>query len=297
MQNDRNGKSLTPAVIVLSLLIVGVIALIIVLVYSYFTSEPQPASVTTSTTPQTAVSEPTASPPETTQAAIVVPDMTKASSGEPATEPDTTTATTPAVTVSIDTTVEITTATVPDTFSDSFFENTLFIGDSIMTGIYLYNLIPVKNVFAEIGLAPSTALTATINGNTLIPKSSGFDRAVIMLGANGINATNSDDLVESMKVLINRLKAENPGMEIVVLTVTPIGAVSSYPHITKVMLDEYNTKLTTAARENGFILIDSGAVLKNSDGYLASEYNAGDGLHINSQAYKAILAYVQKELE
>ena len=55
-------------------------------------------------------------------------------------------------------------------FDKDYFSSSLFIGDSISTGLSLYGFLDQQNVFAQQGLAPSTALDADIDGVTLSDK-------------------------------------------------------------------------------------------------------------------------------
>jgi len=182
-----------------------------------------------------------------------------------------------------------------DDYDKSFFGNTLFIGDSIFTGLSGYGLMPADNVFAEKGLAPSAALTFEIKGRNVLSASDGFDRAVIMLGTNALKG-NPVSLADSMKTLVNKLKSENPEMEIAVLTITPVAAKTDYS-ITIDMVDRYNDALTDAADNGGFILIDICSDFKGDDGYIISDYVQPDGLHLTQEGYKELLAKVQFELE
>lgn len=55
-------------------------------------------------------------------------------------------------------------------FDTSFFDDALFIGDSITTGLYLYGYLDESLVYAKLGLAPSTALESEIDGVTINSK-------------------------------------------------------------------------------------------------------------------------------
>lgn len=55
-------------------------------------------------------------------------------------------------------------------FDTSFFDDALFIGDSITTGLYLYGYLDPSLVYAKLGLAPSTALESEIDGETIDSK-------------------------------------------------------------------------------------------------------------------------------
>jgi len=201
------------------------------------------------------------------------------------------------------TTEEVTTVAVVTTvrefthadYDKEFFADTLFIGDSIFTGLSGYKFIPAANVFAKEGLAPSAALTIQINDTGVLEKAKGFKRAVIMLGTNSL-ANNADALAADMKTLVSKLKESSPGIETVVLTVTPVAKTTSYS-VTIDMVNSYNNALAEAAKDSGFRLIDICADFKDGDGYIKVEYVQPDGLHLHQEGYKEMLSLVQYSLE
>jgi len=265
-----------------------VVVIVLLCVFSYiYISSPLPEPVSTANTPadttvpETLLTEPptSAEPPETTH-----PPMTHAS-----TEVDLSEETETAETSKSETEF------VPGEYDGEFFARTLFIGDSIFTGLSGYGFIPASNVFAEKGLAPSAALTYKINGSDVFERAKGFDRAVIMLGTNALG-NNASSLAADMKTLVSRIKDSSPGIETVVLTVTPVAAVSDYS-VTIDMVNNYNAALAEAASDNSFLLIDVCSDFKGSDGFIKDDYVQPDGLHLTQKGYKELLSIVEFKLK
>ena len=48
------------------------------------------------------------------------------------------------------------------------------------------------------------------------------------------------------------------------------------------------------AEEHGLTFINSNPSLKDENGYLKQEYQNGDGLHLNTEGFNAILEFIEK---
>ncbi|MCL2019426.1 MAG: GDSL-type esterase/lipase family protein [Oscillospiraceae bacterium] len=187
-------------------------------------------------------------------------------------------------------------AYVPGTYDESFFANDLFIGDSIMTGIYLYGFIPAENVYAKVGINPSSASDTEINGLTALSKATQMKpaRIYVMLGSNGISFLSGSDMVTHMEGFMEELAKAAPNSQIILLTIPPVTAEYEQSHPETIQnVNDYNYMLKTSALRNNYFIIDSAATLKDSEGYLAAEYAEADGLHFKSSAYKAMLSLIQ----
>lgn len=187
-------------------------------------------------------------------------------------------------------------------YDKEFFSSDLFIGDSISTGYSLYGFMDEKNVYAKIGLNPSSVLTKTVPtvygdigaadmvGYTL-PK-----RVYIMLGSNGIQWLTTDSMLKSMRSLTEMISLTSPETEIVIVGVPPVTAgYDSTVDNMDVMsaVNEYNSGLSAFAAECGYIYVDPGEILKDSSGYFNSAYAEKDGMHFKSATYKMLLSYLQ----
>lgn len=190
-------------------------------------------------------------------------------------------------------------------YDKEFFSSDLFIGDSISTGYSLYGFMDDKNVFAKIGLNPSSVLTKSvptvygeITAETMIsytlPK-----RVYIMLGSNGIQWLSGESMLKSMKSLTDMIKEKSPETMIVIVGVPPVtAAYDSTVEGMNVMaaVNDYNSGLSKFAAENSCIFVDPGDILKDNTGYFAGAYAEGDGMHFKAATYKLLLNYLQREV-
>lgn len=190
-------------------------------------------------------------------------------------------------------------------YNKEFFESDLFIGDSISTGYFLYGFMDEKNVFAKIGLNPSSVLTKcvpTVYGEITAEDMVKYTlprRVYIMLGSNGIQWLSGESMLRSMKSLTDKITLASPETEIVIVGVPPVTA--AYDATVEGMdvmaaVNSYNSGLAQFAAENSFIFIDPGAILRDSTGYFAGQYAEGDGMHFKSATYKVLLSYIEREV-
>ena len=153
-KKGKNKFGITPSMIFLNLLLVLIICTVCFFTYNIINGEDN----TSSEPPFTAV---TSEPPETS-----APATTAGSTKKP------------------DSNSSVATSDNEPTldFDKDYFSSSLFIGDSISTGLSLYGFLDQQNVFAQQGLAPSTALDADIDGVTLSDKIASFKPKKILQG-------------------------------------------------------------------------------------------------------------------
>ena len=213
-----------------------------------------------------------------------------------------------AETISLETecSVPAASAPVPDTKYDSeFFASDLFIGDSISTGYSLYGFLPDKNVYAKVGLNPSTVLTksvATCYGEIDISTMLSYTmpkRVFIMLGSNGIQWLSVGNMLQSTDTLVNLILETCPDTEVVIISVPPVtkgydNTVDDVDVMAKI--NEYNTSLRSYCTANGMLFVDAASILKDETGYFNSTYAESDGMHFKSSAYKTLLSKIQSDV-
>lgn len=190
-------------------------------------------------------------------------------------------------------------------YDSEFFENDLFIGDSISTGYSLYGFLKDKNVFAKVGLNPSTVLTKTVStcyGDIGISDMLAYTnpkRVYIMLGSNGIQWLSVGSMLQSTDILVSLIEECCPDTEVMIVSVPPVtpeydSTVEDVDVMAKI--NEYNTSLSAYCTAKNMLFIDAGSVLKNSSGYFDYAYAESDGMHFKSSAYKTLLSKIQSDV-
>lgn len=282
MAQKKKGKNkfgITPSMIFMNLLLVLIICTVCFFTYNIINGE----DGTSSEPPFTAV---TSEPPETEAPATdsdvsSVPESTASVEESSGTASDTSTDNQPTI-----------------DFDKEYFSSSLFIGDSISTGLSLYGFLDQDNVFAQQGLAPSTALDAEIDGVTLSDKIAAFKpkKIFVMLGTNSVGYADNETLAASMNELVEKISGLTKA-KIYVISIPPItpeAEQSDENELTKKDIDDYNAKLKTAVSGSGASFIDLNSVLSNSDGYFDADYAEMDGIHFMGTTYEVMLSYLQK---
>lgn len=197
-------------------------------------------------------------------------------------------------------------APVPDTSYDSeFFSSDLFIGDSISTGYSLYGFLDDKNVYAKVGLNPSTVLTKSVSTcygeigistmlSYTLPK-----RVYIMLGSNGIQWLSVGNMLQSTDTLVELIMETCPDCEVVIISVPPVtkGYDSTVEDVdVMAKINEYNTSLKSYCTANRMLFVDAASILKDETGYFNKTYAESDGMHFKSSAYKTLLSKIQSDV-
>lgn len=277
------------AIVVLNVLIVGVIIALCVLIYLYMSGQLEETDVANLGQQAQTSAELTTTPittlvPETTTTTtlITTDDFVIEGDDEETTADDTIVA------------VEA------DVYDDEFFENDLFIGDSIATGLFNYGYFKSEQVFAKVGLNPESALTDSIDDETVIEKAERLKpkRIYIMLGSNGLAYMGNTYMSQQMKLLVEALQEASPDSYVYILSIPPVTKEhESEGQETMVMVNGYNKLLKDLADEIGVVYLDLCSELEDTTGYFSEKYAEADGMHFLGTAYKKMLSFIEKKIQ
>ncbi len=190
----------------------------------------------------------------------------------------------------------------------SYFDDALFVGDSISTGWDVYRsaagLLPGAQVVAEKGASPP------VNGGLWARNQKASDlydplativaaapkKIYIMLGTNMLvsqSETVEDKLVTDYGTFIDDLKTALPGVQIYVQSVllpTAEGTASK-PGLAPDRINRVNDRLAALAFQKDCYYLDVEEYLCQR-GVLNWDIDAGDGVHINTDGYRGWLEYL-----
>lgn len=232
-------------------------------------------------------------------------DETTTTTTETTTTSETTTTvseTTAETTVTAAETTVSTTAPAPtnDTYDKKHFANDLFIGDSIYTGLYLYDYFPNDQVFAKIGLNPQSARITRINGYSAVRRATEKKPAhiFIMLGTNGLAYMSPSFMADELELLVGELKEASPDSAVYVVSIPPVTkAHEQAGPETMAMVEKYNGLLKEMCDNCDATYLDLCSQLLDENGYFSSLYAEADGMHFLGAAYKRMLSYFYKETQ
>lgn len=184
-----------------------------------------------------------------------------------------------------------------------YIHKTIFAGDSICQAIGYGQAFPQmhmpgkKKVVAYRGLNTVTFHTKRIfNGKTGLQKliSEKPYRAYMMMGVNEIHYKSAGVMIAEYKGMIQRIKEESPGTDIVLCALSPVTRAerARLPGFRQTSV--FNRKLKKLAKQTGAHYFDYTAFLKDSGGYLKAGYAEKDGYHWKASAYTVFGKLVNK---
>jgi len=176
----------------------------------------------------------------------------------------------------------------------TYIRKTIFAGDSITKGIMDYGMLNrfsikgQKKVVAAISLNTITFRTRrAFGGMTGLQKiiAEKPSRVYMMLGINEVYYRRTDDILSDYKTLVHAIKQSSPGTEVVICAISPVTRAEMARYNGYSRIPAVNKKLSKLAKKTNNRYFDYTGFLKDSGGYLKSQYATGDGYHWIPSAY------------
>ncbi len=172
------------------------------------------------------------------------------------------------------------------------------VGDSIASGFALYGAIPEEN-----GLAKGCVAIRNIHDFTFAD-GSGTEKDILevlrekqppyiylSMGMNDINLLSAEEYATQYAAEIEKILTICPDSDIIAAGITPILPTSDFTSNTEIQ--QYNASLAQTIqqlnKENVAYFDAYDVVSDPSSGGLAEIYSAGDGVHLGTAAYPAML--------
>ncbi len=183
-----------------------------------------------------------------------------------------------------------------------YFDNTVFVGDSISYGIAGYGYLDFDHVFAKVGLSQTTALytkcvyTSKTTSYTIEDalKMAKPGKVILTIGINAIYNYKSDAFYEDYRKLVEKIKNATPESVIIIQSILPVTANwaqnNGKPNCNEFIIYA-NQKLYELAQEQGCYFLHTFADLCDEQGYLLPKYS-GDGLHLSAAGYEAMFDHI-----
>ncbi len=181
----------------------------------------------------------------------------------------------------------------------SYFDDAVFVGDSLTVGLGNYGVLPAENVYADTGLNLDTILEKeciqTSNGKLTILDALKLrkpSKVYIMLGSNGIAWITPENLAEKYSSFLDKVKAALPDATIYVESILPVTAEKAAdPKYSNETITQYNSLLFNLAEEKEVNYLDCHSAFKMEDGTLNTEYAEQDGMHLKKVGYEALVEF------
>ena len=174
---------------------------------------------------------------------------------------------------------------------EEFFNNTLFIGDSITEGISAYGLLDKSNILAAKGLTISKAEKEM---DTIIKRKPG--KIYILLGSNDLlYGMDSEKFSSEYLGFIQKIRDKLPDTKVYIQSIFPVSkdVENKKPLLTNSRIDEFNLVLERKAKEQGIGYIDIAVLLKDEGGTINKDFTS-DGIHVKFKFYSIWLDCIKK---
>ena len=179
----------------------------------------------------------------------------------------------------------------------SYFDDVLFIGDSLTQGFQVYTSgISNASYAAYIGAGPRTFIEGTvtnIDGETVKPideiLAASPKKVYILLGTNAMETLTDEAFLEYYARFLEFLVPQLPEDTVYYIEAIPpvTQAKAADENFTLERIRGVNEKLALLAYQHGMHYLDLYGALCGEDGYLKAEYAADDGMHLNNEGYSA----------
>lgn len=184
---------------------------------------------------------------------------------------------------------------------DEYFAKAAFVGEALCSGMGFYvSDIDDKYVYTEnnahVGdiLDTKWEIDGKVYGLADALYVNERKYVYIWIGPNDLNNYTPQRFAQKYEELINTLFFSNPMAYVGVVSVAPVS--SSYEQkLANGTIEDYNMMLSEMVDKignNRVFFFNITATLGDNSGNLLSDYDSGDGLHMNGKAYKAIANYL-----
>lgn len=197
-------------------------------------------------------------------------------------------------------------AVVPkgDWVDSSYFDDAVFIGDSLSVGIETYEVMTNAVVLASEGLNPQTILA-----NTAVENKSGQEVKVIdalkeytpgkiyiMLGSNGFFWLEKSAFINYYTEFVNQVKAQHPDAVIYIQSIMPVTKEKeqSDPRFANSIINEYNAEIIKMCEQLGVNYVNCAEAVAGEDGALPQEASPSDGMHFTATYYRKWMDYLRE---
>ena len=190
-----------------------------------------------------------------------------------------------------------------DPEGDDYFDDAVFIGDSMMEYVEMYELLPTANYVWQIGMSPMSVGRKQFRAAGSKEKITTYDQAAlyaptkiyVWLGANGLDIKGSEPVLEEYERMADDLIARFPEALIYVISPPPMSRdrMAQEKYVVPGRYKKFEGLLRELAARRNFYYIDAYHMFSDDDGYMPGKYSMGDGFHLNRAALTILTDYIR----
>lgn len=186
---------------------------------------------------------------------------------------------------------------VSDQTALNYFDDAVFVGDSRTEGLFLFSQISKETsatCYAWRGFTTSDIINKEkfnvdgkyLTGTQALENNKNFSKVFIMLGVNELCPAVDEKFIQRYDTIIKSALKANPDAVIVIQSIIPVAKwqSDSSQYINNANVKTFNHALEEYAQKNGYIWLDVGSLMADQNGDLSSDYDIGDGIHLNQTA-------------
>lgn len=189
-----------------------------------------------------------------------------------------------------------------------YISKIIFLGDSTTYGLKYYEVLPNGKDTTQVW-TPESGTLALFNQSiaTIVYPETGEQISIvsavtlkkpeillITLGINGIAEMQEDYFISEYTKLVNSILEASPDTIVILNTMYPVE--SDYKNIDIISNEKIaqgNLWIEQVAEDTGVKFLNTYEAIADSDAALPEAYGNGDGIHLNTEGFNAILAYIR----
>lgn len=187
--------------------------------------------------------------------------------------------------------------------ASEYFDDALFVGDSITEGIKLYDVMSNVTVLADTGVNLNSLYTKDVvelEDGSVVPILEATQyynpgKIYLMMGINSM-LSDEESFRESYAQVVDTLISQHPDAILYIQSILPVTAEyeqSSGAVADNAKIDRYNEILKDLAEEKGVYYLNVAEVFKDENGCLPTEASPHDGIHFSSSWYRKWFDYLR----
>lgn len=184
---------------------------------------------------------------------------------------------------------------------NSYFDDAVFVGDSITSGIALYGVMANTKVLAAQNINLASVYTSPAirlkDGSkaTIMDAIAGGDyrKIYVMLGGNEIRDESEEAFLTRYGKLIDDLGDLYPDAILYIQSILPVTKNNRY-RMDNARIDRFNAALLDLCSQKGVYYLNVAESFKDEDGMLPDSASPTDGMHFGTAYYEKWFAYLRK---
>lgn len=189
---------------------------------------------------------------------------------------------------------------VSDRVKSSYFDNAVFVGDSITTGIQMYGVMSNTSVLAGTGINLSSVYTEPVvkteDGERITImdglKQKQYEKVYVMLGGNEVRDQQKETFIKRYSAFIDDIKTLQPDALIYVQSILPVTAQNNY-QMDNSRIDTFNEALAELCKEKEVYYLNVAECMKDESGMLPDAASPADGMHFGPDYYNKWFEYLK----